>query len=129
MSAVLAIASTFLILDAAYGTPSSVHLEQVREEGLYLWRYKQAKAAARHLKYGLIALVLMLTGVIAVVIMTWFAPAPTATPNYQVIDPAGRCGQVEQTKNGQFRIVQDGTTVALVSKGQLATLRLVAACP
>jgi H+/Cl- antiporter ClcA len=129
-AAVLAAASAYFFVRAAYGEPKSADVDEIRQQGLYVWNYRLAHKAARDLRSGQAALFLMLGAVTAGILIIWFAPEASGQPSYQVTRQSdGACGTLKKADNGQFKIVQDANTAVLIPKGEVSTLRIVAACP
>jgi hypothetical protein len=126
---IAAVASAFFLLRASYGSPSEAELDDIREQGVYLWRFRQAKRSSDDLAKGQVGLVLMLLLVAGAVLITWFAPGSSKSP-FQVADDAGNCGTLEKADNGQFKIVADEKASAtIIPATDLAKLHVVAKCP
>ena len=129
VAALAAMLATVQLLSAAYGMPSPSGLEEIRRKTLYVWRYEQATAAAKQLRDGQKLLLFSVFLVGATVVVMWFAPAPEASPAYQVVDDDGNCGQLEKASNGQLKIVQDDASGVLVADSELGSLTIARTCP
>ena len=62
--------------------------------------------------------------------ITWFAPAPSKTPAYQVLDSgSGACGTLAKADNGQYKLTSDtAVSSVLLTKAQIKTLQVVPDC-
>jgi hypothetical protein len=130
IAALFAVIGSFRLFSAAYGEPTETELATIRDEGLYVWNTERAADAARSLRDGQYLWVLTLVFFALAVAISWFGEGPAKTAAFQILNPAANaCGDLQAADNGQFKIVQDSTSSAIVSKSDLAALKVVKECP